>query len=123
MDSYVIDFLILDKEILMLELNPFYKYAGAGLFSWRDDRQRLLNGPFELRVCESATQTSVSAADPYSHISTHWLRFLHPELDRHASKPQTAAAPSSSSPSLLFFFALLVAALACLFRWRHLFSL
>ncbi len=92
MDHYVIDFLIVsDTEIIVLELNPFYKHAGAGLFSWKDDRQRLMNGPFELRVIEKPFDLAAQS-NPYANISAHWLRFMHPEFD-------TAGIPGKGSGS------------------------
>ena len=88
MDSFVIDFLVLgltarndekeckeedgkeiaDDDIFVIELNPFYKSAGAGLFDWKDDRELFLNGP-----CEIAVRTEVDPkAKSYMHPT--WLR-------------------------------------------------
>merc|ERR1712228_480972 len=39
-----------DWNIFVIELNPFYKSAGAGLFDWRSDRELFLNGPCEIRI-------------------------------------------------------------------------
>ena len=64
MDSFVIDFLLIDSAnddvkdenengddtIFVIEFNPFYKSAGAGLFDWKVDRELFLNGPCEIRV-------------------------------------------------------------------------
>ena len=36
----------------MIELNPLYKSAGSGLFSWKDDRELFMNGPCEIRVSD-----------------------------------------------------------------------
>jgi hypothetical protein len=63
-----------DPRILLLELNPFYRHAGAGLFSWRTDRARLFNGPFELRVL--APGDPLPNGDPREQISLQWRRFM-----------------------------------------------
>eukprot|EP01084_Bolivina_argentea_P038210 70650_1 len=54
-DSFVVDFLYMDNgnenvKIYIIELNPFYAQTGAGLFSWKKDRELFLNGPLEFRV-------------------------------------------------------------------------
>jgi hypothetical protein len=51
-ESYVIDFIVFDDVIRVIELNPFSSGSGAALFSWTEDLQRFLNGPFELRIQE-----------------------------------------------------------------------
>lgn len=73
MDHYVIDFLVLKDEVLIVELNPFYKSAGAGLFSWRDDRKMFLEGPFECRL----TTHDLPNAKEFIHLN--WLRFIDVE--------------------------------------------
>lgn len=64
--SYVIDFyLASDNSIKIVELNPFVRLngstpsnhpqhigAGACLFSWKENRDLFLNGPFEFRIIE-----------------------------------------------------------------------
>eukprot|EP01083_Nonionella_stella_P009203 26625_1 len=94
MDSFVIDFLVLgielDEEhnigkqdnvndIFVIELNPFYKSAGAGLFEWRLDRELFLNGPCEIRVRNELDPKLVDIFHPswaksyekYTGISIH----------------------------------------------------
>eukprot|EP00484_Ammonia_sp_Unknown_P016987 CAMPEP_0197044170 /NCGR_PEP_ID=MMETSP1384-20130603/20283_1 /TAXON_ID=29189 /ORGANISM="Ammonia sp." /LENGTH=145 /DNA_ID=CAMNT_0042475573 /DNA_START=1 /DNA_END=434 /DNA_ORIENTATION=- len=98
MDSFVVDFLVLDiplddgqnvnnigvatgdgqeekkqeeddgDRIKIIEFNPFYKSAGAGLFDWREDRELFLNGPCEIRV---RNDMDPKAAD-YFHPS--WVK-------------------------------------------------
>ena len=62
-ESFVIDFWIdvhcasdelRDAAVRVVELNPFHIGAGPCLFSWRDDREKFLHGPFEFRVVETA---------------------------------------------------------------------
>ena len=52
-EGYIIDFAICGKDlerILIIELNPFMESTDAGLFSWKQERERLENGPFEFRI-------------------------------------------------------------------------
>jgi len=51
-ESYVIDFFVLDTKVVIIELNPFHNGAGAGLFSWKTDRNLFMEGPFEFRITE-----------------------------------------------------------------------
>mmetsp|Transcript_19494 Transcript_19494/g.27459 ORF Transcript_19494/g.27459 Transcript_19494/m.27459 type:complete len:388 (-) Transcript_19494:142-1305(-) len=76
-DSYVIDFLVdvgnngsnkrgrlatgareknmldrIEEGIKVIELNTYESYTGSGLFSWREDRKLLMQGPYEIRVVE-----------------------------------------------------------------------
>lgn len=90
-ESYVIDFLVKPDKILVVELNPFYKGAGAGCFSWAKDRSVLMRGPFEFRVLEA-----VPADCRNSFISPPWRRFI----DSHFPlQPSSSSCSSSSSPS------------------------
>jgi len=53
--SYVIDFAIVDDEIIVIELNPFRAFSvGPGVFNWEDenDIKLLENGPFTMRMRE-----------------------------------------------------------------------
>lgn len=42
-------------DVALIELNPFYTSAGAGLFSWKQDRELFLNGPCQLRIATPDT--------------------------------------------------------------------
>lgn len=46
----VMDVAVLDNEIYLIEFNPWGKATGAGLFSWKEDKEQLLNGPVEIRL-------------------------------------------------------------------------
>lgn len=70
-ESYVIDFLVKSDQIFVVELNPFYKGAGAGCFSWAKDRHILMHGPFEFRVL-----SAVPANCRKSFITPPWIRFI-----------------------------------------------
>mmetsp|Transcript_47023 Transcript_47023/g.78025 ORF Transcript_47023/g.78025 Transcript_47023/m.78025 type:complete len:356 (+) Transcript_47023:118-1185(+) len=77
-ESYVIDFLVLSQapdDIKVVELNPFYASAGAGCFSWKDDRKQMMEGPFEIRVVE---QKPSSAGRDYfdNWIPLRWREFV-----------------------------------------------
>merc|ERR1712087_74552 len=84
LDSFVIDVLVLgirldeehelnlnveekqqDDGIYIIELNPFYKSAGAGLFDWKTDRELFLNGPCEIRVRDGPDPKGTD----YFHVS------------------------------------------------------
>mmetsp|Transcript_11715 Transcript_11715/g.18454 ORF Transcript_11715/g.18454 Transcript_11715/m.18454 type:complete len:412 (+) Transcript_11715:29-1264(+) len=69
-ESYVIDFFVDDNEIFVIELNPFHNGAGACLFSWRENRELFMNGPYEFRVVEA------SHPDPIQYLSSFWERKL-----------------------------------------------
>jgi len=72
-DNYVIDFILFDDgDIRVIELNPFYIGAGTGLFSWRENRELFMNGPFEMRVSTHIP----TEEDASSFIVPMWLRFL-----------------------------------------------
>ena len=50
---YIIDFAITGPnydKISIIELNPFLSSTDSGLFSWKEERDLLENGPFEFRI-------------------------------------------------------------------------
>jgi len=52
--NYVIDFYVAqDDTVKVIELNPFHIGAGAGLFSWKNDRELFMNGPFVFKIIEA----------------------------------------------------------------------
>jgi len=52
--NYVIDFYVTkDDTVKVIELNPFHIGAGPGLFSWKDDRELFMNGPFVFKIIEA----------------------------------------------------------------------
>jgi hypothetical protein len=71
-ESYVIDFIVFDDWIKVVELNPFHAGAVPGLFSWADpdDRERFLNGPFELRIQEQELESLEEILLP------EWINFV-----------------------------------------------
>jgi len=57
LDSYILDLAVLPgtSKVWIIELNPFARSTGACLFDWEADATVLEgNGPFEIRVVESA---------------------------------------------------------------------
>eukprot|EP00727_Mastigamoeba_balamuthi_P009771 m51a1_g5416 hypothetical protein (353) ;mRNA; f:124055-125431 len=71
-ESYVVDFFLKKDSIRVIELNPFYVGAGAGLFSWKEDRELFLNGPFEMRVrtCPDETLGDLLAPAWHRYLSS-----------------------------------------------------
>ena len=52
-EGYIVDFAICGQQldtILIIELNPFMDSTDPGLFSWKNEREKLQNGPFEYRI-------------------------------------------------------------------------
>eukprot|EP01111_Echinosteliopsis_oligospora_P012071 TRINITY_DN4101_c0_g3_i1.p1 TRINITY_DN4101_c0_g3~~TRINITY_DN4101_c0_g3_i1.p1 ORF type:complete len:380 (-),score=102.02 TRINITY_DN4101_c0_g3_i1:62-1201(-) len=95
-ESYVIDFFVLEDRIIIIELNPFHQGAGAGLFSWKTDRNLFMNGPFEARVMD----TPASVRDPMEYIPPFWLRYIKEIIER-PSKEQIIAIRNNSIILLL----------------------
>jgi hypothetical protein len=79
-----IDFSDPDLKMLLVELNPFHIGAGAGLFSWRQDRELFLHGPseggFELRMALKTEE------DPYAILPGRWRTFIE-EVQTARRKP------------------------------------
>eukprot|EP01112_Ceratiomyxa_fruticulosa_P017448 TRINITY_DN5433_c0_g2_i4.p1 TRINITY_DN5433_c0_g2~~TRINITY_DN5433_c0_g2_i4.p1 ORF type:complete len:381 (+),score=68.64 TRINITY_DN5433_c0_g2_i4:894-2036(+) len=73
-DNYVIDFSILDDRIYVIELNPFHIGAGAGLFSWKTDRELFMNGPFEIRVTTKSMQIENKELDDI--LPNFWKKYI-----------------------------------------------
>jgi len=76
-ESYVIDFFVLDTEVLIIELNPFHNGAGAGLFSWKTDRTLFMEGPFEFRVTESPPSEHI----PTDVLPLFWHKYIQEKCD------------------------------------------
>eukprot|EP01105_Mastigella_eilhardi_P019438 TRINITY_DN4572_c0_g1_i1.p1 TRINITY_DN4572_c0_g1~~TRINITY_DN4572_c0_g1_i1.p1 ORF type:complete len:197 (-),score=38.97 TRINITY_DN4572_c0_g1_i1:76-666(-) len=73
--SYVIDFYVTPERVMLIELNPFHIGAGAGLFSWHDDRERFMNGPFEFRILEPCDPQKTEE-NPLEVMPTRWRKFI-----------------------------------------------
>jgi len=69
--SYVIDFFVTGDSIYIIEINPFHSGAGAALFSWKENRELFLNGPFEFRVVDQLT------SNPKEVMPKTWIRFIN----------------------------------------------
>lgn len=50
LESCIMDFILIDDQVRIVELNPFVFGTEAGLFSWRSDQKILEEGPFEFRI-------------------------------------------------------------------------
>ena len=103
-ESYVIDFFVEDNDdIMVIELNPFHQGlfffsipsslffisltqisttgAGACLFSWREDRETFMNGPYTFRVVtEDAKQTDPVSVLPGTIIIILFFFFFFSEM-------------------------------------------
>eukprot|EP01006_Ploeotia_vitrea_P050039 TRINITY_DN67405_c8_g2_i2.p1 TRINITY_DN67405_c8_g2~~TRINITY_DN67405_c8_g2_i2.p1 ORF type:complete len:428 (+),score=58.58 TRINITY_DN67405_c8_g2_i2:17-1300(+) len=78
--SYVVDFAVVPKDttcpdlaggveggwdVFVIELNPFYQYAGPSLFDWAEDVDQLLKGPFESRFAPPKEEATVFSMRKY----------------------------------------------------------
>jgi len=99
-ENYIIDFILFkDGEIKVIELNPFHIGAGPGLFTWRENRELFMNGPFELRVYnEIPTEENLN-----SIILPSWIRFINPfrGIPSPASKEEASKGDSKDSGCVL----------------------
>eukprot|EP01130_Rhizamoeba_saxonica_P004084 TRINITY_DN1680_c0_g1_i1.p1 TRINITY_DN1680_c0_g1~~TRINITY_DN1680_c0_g1_i1.p1 ORF type:complete len:221 (-),score=33.82 TRINITY_DN1680_c0_g1_i1:49-711(-) len=68
--SYVIDFYIkANTSVLIIELNPFHIGAGPCLFSWKENREQFLHGPFEFRIIEEIPKD-------FQIIPIRWKKYI-----------------------------------------------
>jgi len=52
-ENCVIDFVVNQRDVLIIEINPWANTTGGGLFQWSStDRKKLFEGPFEFRIIE-----------------------------------------------------------------------
>ena len=81
-ESYVIDFVLMpDNSVKIVELGTFRTTTGAGLFSWKQDRERFLNGPFEFRIVEAPWD------DPIDILPKYWREYLADKRALHNPNP------------------------------------
>ncbi|KAH3765875.1 Ras subfamily protein [Pelomyxa schiedti] len=73
-ESYVIDFYVTPERVMIIELNPFHSGAGASLFSWKNDREKFMNGPFEFRIVEEPITNPEE--DPLLLVPAKWRNFI-----------------------------------------------
>eukprot|EP00026_Physarum_polycephalum_P012610 Phypoly_transcript_12934.p1 GENE.Phypoly_transcript_12934~~Phypoly_transcript_12934.p1 ORF type:complete len:362 (+),score=26.76 Phypoly_transcript_12934:54-1088(+) len=66
LDDYVIDFCILDDgRVFIVELNPFHAHTSACMFTWKEDREIILHGPFTFRYEIAPPSNPLSVIPPY----------------------------------------------------------
>eukprot|EP01117_Protostelium_nocturnum_P013769 TRINITY_DN5176_c0_g1_i1.p1 TRINITY_DN5176_c0_g1~~TRINITY_DN5176_c0_g1_i1.p1 ORF type:complete len:347 (-),score=88.53 TRINITY_DN5176_c0_g1_i1:44-1084(-) len=53
LESFTIDFAVNSETVFVVELNPFGPCSSPALFSWSEDNEILLDGPFQFRVLDS----------------------------------------------------------------------
>jgi hypothetical protein len=63
--SYVVDFAVINGVPKVIEINPFHSNTAGSLFSWKKDREIILNGPLEFRIVESAAANPTELIPPY----------------------------------------------------------
>jgi len=83
LESYVIDFMILrDGTTKVVELNPWNAHSSGCMFSWKHDRELILNGPFTFRVLEQALpkDKALTSLPPF------WVSFVHNFYNAKRSK-------------------------------------
>lgn len=95
-ESYVIDFFVDVDKIYVIELNPFHTGAGPCLFTWRENRELFMNGPFEFRVVQAPGE------NPLHGLHGFWERTLsryliQPEVEKSA--PATGECNCNASAS------------------------
>lgn len=72
-ESFVIDFFVSPtKGVMIIELNPFHIGAGACLFSWKTDREVMMNGPQEFRIQEKQADDTMYK----SFLTVQWEKYL-----------------------------------------------
>ena len=67
-DGYIVDFAVCGdnlERILIIELNPFIESTDAALFSWKEEREKLENGPFEFRIRNEKPKGQIAIAYEY----------------------------------------------------------
>jgi hypothetical protein len=86
-DSYIMDIALPEEgEPLIVELNPFNRGTGAPFYSWTPgtkDRERLINGPYELRVRKEPLKEGMS-----QWLVPPWERFMdqHTSIEKNRKK-------------------------------------
>jgi len=81
-------------DVLLIELNSFESWTGACLFSWGEDSQVLLNGPFEFRICEAQQKDEQKKSDSGEddsnlvdmYIAPKMAQYLHAKLQHLETK-------------------------------------
>ena len=67
-EGYIVDFAICGQQldtILIIELNPFMDSTDPGLFSWKNEREKLQNGPFEYRIRDQKPKEQIAIEYKY----------------------------------------------------------
>lgn len=77
-DGCVVDFFVDKDRVFLIEINPFSSGTGPSLFSWKHDRERLMNGPFEFRVLNESVQDT---------LKTGMIPFWWRKMERYIAKP------------------------------------
>ena len=66
--GYIVDFAVCGdnlERILIIELNPFIESTDAALFSWKEERDKLENGPFEFRIRNEKPKGQIAISYEY----------------------------------------------------------
>jgi len=92
-ETYILDLFVYGDSIKVIELNSFETWTGACLFSWAEDKNLLLNGPFSFRIVEKQPQENLFYMIPFG-----WRNFMEPFFNE-VSKPSSNT--NSSFPSCI----------------------
>jgi len=76
-DGCVVDFFVDEDRIFLIEINPFGSGTGPSLFSWKQDREQLMKGPFEFRILNESKEDT---------LKTGMTPFWWKKLDRFVAK-------------------------------------
>ena len=72
LSRYIVDFAWTPSRVYLVEVNPFDGEvvfpASTGLWDWEKDRERMMNGPLELRI----RLTEQCAHDLKHSLDPHW---------------------------------------------------
>lgn len=63
--SYVVDFALIGESLKVIEINPFHSNTAGSLFSWKNDRETILNGPLSFRFVESPPKKPLELVPPH----------------------------------------------------------
>jgi len=88
LESYIVDFVMLDDSIMIVELNPFSRSTGSCLFDWEKDKKVIEEGPFEFRILEEPNEKHAAAfLMPWKNL-VEQAQEPKPQLVKEDAKPE-----------------------------------
>eukprot|EP00294_Goniomonas_avonlea_P014031 CAMPEP_0114549790 /NCGR_PEP_ID=MMETSP0114-20121206/5713_1 /TAXON_ID=31324 /ORGANISM="Goniomonas sp, Strain m" /LENGTH=368 /DNA_ID=CAMNT_0001734491 /DNA_START=8 /DNA_END=1114 /DNA_ORIENTATION=+ len=91
-NSYVMDVFVGADKVYIIEFFGFDVAISACLFSWRDNRQQLMSGPFEFRVVEAPLE------NPLLSLPARWEKVLK-EIAFPTEPPSESSGGGAASSS------------------------